>query len=197
MCYIDAPPDKPFLLERLLVSFHALSLFSGLLLTYFWQSALGGLCCGLSCMATLVTVIQISAKCPPCAVYGGVHNSKLTELVVESGVPLSNDSLASAFKMPMVPFLPCLAAFVNWYLVAQLDFAGLAMLVGYLGLVSLLFLMLHPKKVVPGPQYMVVNEDDKGKSYVQENVANDGGMVRVISMPRHSLLDSTSESATS
>jgi hypothetical protein len=89
------------------------------------------------CLATFVTVIQMAIECPPGSIYGGVHAPKLTELVLQSGVPLSSDSIKSAFKVPMVPNLPCSAAFVNWYLVAQLGFAGLAMLVGYLGVVSL------------------------------------------------------------
>ena len=139
----ESPAGKPFLLEQYLLSFHALSFTSGLLLTYCWQGTLGILCCVMFCLATLLTAIQIAIKCPSCSVYGGVHAQKLTELVVESGVPLSNDSMESAFKTPMVPYLPCLAAFVNWYLVAQLDFAGLTMLVGYLGLVSLLYLVLR------------------------------------------------------
>lgn len=100
------------------------------------------------CLATFVTVIQMAIKCPPCSVYGCVHAPKLTELVVQSGVPLSSDSIESAFKMPMVPHLPYLAAFVNWYLVAQLGFAGLAMLVGYLGVVSLLYLVLYQRTIM-------------------------------------------------
>jgi amino acid transporter len=94
--------DKPFLLYQYLLSFHALSFTSGLLLTYFWQGPLGILCCAMFCLATFVTVIQMAIECPPCSIYCGVHAPKLTELVLQSGVPLSSDSIKSAFKVPMV-----------------------------------------------------------------------------------------------
>lgn len=156
----ESPPDKPFLLERLLMLFHVLSFVAGLLLTYCWRGPFGRVCCGLSCVATIGTVIRIAVKCPTCLAYGGIHAPKLTELIVESGIPNTDELMTASFKMPMVPYLPCLAAFVNWYLVAQLDMGGLAMLVGYLGLVSLLYLLLSPKKNVAYHQYNVVNEGD-------------------------------------
>jgi len=176
----ESPPDKPQLLGRLLLSFHALSFLSGLLLTYFWQGPFGGFCCGLSCMATLATVIQIAVKCPSCMVYGGIHAPRLAELAIESGVDISAESSMSAFKTPLVPYLPCLAAFVNWYLVAQLDFAGLSMLVGYLGMVSLLYFVLHGKKAASSHRYTVESE-----GLVNDQESDSARMVRVISLPQH------------
>jgi amino acid transporter len=85
--------DKPFLLYQYLLSFHALSFTSGLLLTYFWQGPLGILCCAMFCLATFVTVIQMAIECPLCSIYCGVcmHQSLLviiSRLVVHEWITI-------------------------------------------------------------------------------------------------------------
>ena len=36
----------------------------------------------------------------------------------------SNETVGDSFRTPFLPFLPCAAIFVNWYLVAQLEAGG-------------------------------------------------------------------------
>ena len=46
----------------------------------------------------------------------------------------------SHYHGPGVPLLPCLGTYVNWYLVAQLEVAGICLLLMYLGLASAFYL---------------------------------------------------------
>ena len=50
------------------------------------------------------------------------------------------------FRVPCVPFLPCVAIFINWYLISQLELAGLALLVVYMGGI-VVYYFLSPNRV--------------------------------------------------
>ena len=43
------------------------------------------------------------------------------------------------FQTPLVPFLPCLGIFFNWYLIAQLEKYGMALLGLYIGFVAAMY----------------------------------------------------------
>jgi amino acid transporter len=49
-------------------------------------------------------------------------------------------AIESPFEVPLVPFVPLLGIFLNWYLVAQLDWSGILLLVLFLTIISLLYL---------------------------------------------------------
>jgi amino acid transporter len=53
-----------------------------------------------------------------------------------------NPTLAteSPFEVPLTPFLPLLGIFLNWYLIAQLDWSGILLLIVFLAIISLLYL---------------------------------------------------------
>lgn len=46
------------------------------------------------------------------------------------------------FEAPFVPLLPCLSIALNWYLIAQLEFLGLFLLLLYLSSALLLYRLL-------------------------------------------------------
>ena len=45
----------------------------------------------------------------------------------------------SFFEAPWVPVIPCVGIFINWYLIAQLEWTGLLLLVAYLGITAILY----------------------------------------------------------
>ena len=54
--------------------------------------------------------------------------------------PIGNETdCETYFESPCVPLIPFVGMFVNWYLIAQLEWRGLFMLVVYLGVVTVLY----------------------------------------------------------
>jgi basic amino acid/polyamine antiporter, APA family len=46
---------------------------------------------------------------------------------------------SSPFEVPLVPFLPLLGIFLNWYLIAQLDWSGIVLLLLFLAVISMMY----------------------------------------------------------
>eukprot|EP00540_Astrosyne_radiata_P008108 CAMPEP_0116830650 /NCGR_PEP_ID=MMETSP0418-20121206/4878_1 /TAXON_ID=1158023 /ORGANISM="Astrosyne radiata, Strain 13vi08-1A" /LENGTH=239 /DNA_ID=CAMNT_0004459771 /DNA_START=66 /DNA_END=785 /DNA_ORIENTATION=- len=51
----------------------------------------------------------------------------------------THDAETHFFETPLVPFIPCLGIFCNWYLIAQLHISGLLLLLGYILLITILY----------------------------------------------------------
>jgi hypothetical protein len=43
------------------------------------------------------------------------------------------------FEIPFVPHLLCFGNFLNWYLIAQMDYIGILLLAAYLAIAALLY----------------------------------------------------------
>eukprot|EP00566_Odontella_aurita_P005858 CAMPEP_0113596604 /NCGR_PEP_ID=MMETSP0015_2-20120614/40445_1 /TAXON_ID=2838 /ORGANISM="Odontella" /LENGTH=580 /DNA_ID=CAMNT_0000504171 /DNA_START=298 /DNA_END=2040 /DNA_ORIENTATION=+ /assembly_acc=CAM_ASM_000160 len=112
----DNPDDNPNLLEKLLGLFHTVSFVTSLALGHCIGSTVGSILTLSSCIFLLVLTRMIS-KCP-------LKSSKC-------GV---NSSDSDFFEAPLVPYLPLLGTFINWYLIAQLEWLGLTLLVAYVGI---------------------------------------------------------------
>lgn len=128
-----SPPDDPRLLERMLAAFLIVSLLSGFLLrsslslertgegTRFAALLLGA--------CTLYIGNKIRSCCPREQSHVQCHGTE------------PNSGL---FLTPWVPILPLIGAWVNLYLIAQLEITGLAAIVGYVGLaVGMHYYNLH------------------------------------------------------
>ncbi|GMH63329.1 hypothetical protein TrRE_jg7266, partial [Triparma retinervis] len=66
------------------------------------------------------------------------------------------------FRTPMVPFLPCAAIFINWYLIAQLEVLGLGLLTVYMGLTTLLYFGYSIKNSIGNNEGWKGGEGDRG-----------------------------------
>lgn len=88
-------------------------------------------------LLTIAWMISMARECPPQFRFGGNilqrHETHYTHDHVE-GIPDEE-----FFRTPLVPYLPCLGMFVNWYLIAQLSVSGIMLLVVYLGCVVLVY----------------------------------------------------------
>jgi APA family basic amino acid/polyamine antiporter len=124
-------PDSD-LAERLMLSFHIAAIvtsfaFTRLLDSWFGTAlayAAGG------CMIALACCIYF--WCPKSDIFGG----KSSRHVYHKDQVRTDEGY---FRTPFLPFLPCLAIFVNWFLIAQLEFIGLIGLIFYLGLAVLYY----------------------------------------------------------
>ena len=123
----ESPDESPFLLEKLLTTFNVLALLTALLLTYCFTSVLGIILTSLCFVVTLLSCVLIKAFCPEASFFGG--KTRTTTQHVQVGVkPVEEEE----YRTPMLPFVPCLGIFVNWYLIAQLSLTGFVMLVVFL-----------------------------------------------------------------
>ena len=78
------------------------------------------------------TVIFILSVLWVCAATVLIH-VKCPEKLGHSAPASSKEKL---FRTPLVPFVPCIAIFINWYLIAQLELTGLLLLATYMTLTT-------------------------------------------------------------
>ena len=130
----ESPDDSPFLVEKLLTGYNILALVTALLFTYCFTSVLGIVVTSLSCVVTLLSCVLIKAFCPEASFFGG--KTRTTTQHMQVGVkPVEEEE----YRTPMLPFVPCLGIFVNWYLIAQLSMTGMIMLVVFLAAAILFY----------------------------------------------------------
>jgi len=120
-----SPEDSPFLLEVLLFVFHVLSFTLALSISRLQYSWMKLLCViGLS-LALVGVVSMIVLRCKESNSFG-------------SSIPNDHDKLRNScttyityFQVPCMPYLPLVGAFINWYLLAQLQLSALLLLLLY------------------------------------------------------------------
>mmetsp|Transcript_46667 Transcript_46667/g.141392 ORF Transcript_46667/g.141392 Transcript_46667/m.141392 type:complete len:671 (-) Transcript_46667:139-2151(-) len=124
----DSPIDRPMLLEKLLLSFNGLACLSCIFLVHGFASLLGKTIAVSLTVLTACVGCAISLLCPASVVFGG-----------RRAVGAHWDEGVRYFRTPMVPFIPCIGTFVNWYLIAQLEILGIILLLLYFALSSALY----------------------------------------------------------
>ena len=126
----DSPEGKDGLMERYVAAFNALSFIFGFTIAHLGQSLWGKALAVISSFGLLWCVFKLYLDCPQSSSFGG-RNRKF---VLPDGVKES-----SYFKTPLLPFMPCMGIFVNWYLVTQLEIEGIGLLLGYLTIVAIFY----------------------------------------------------------
>jgi len=114
------PSDNPHLLEKLLGIFHTVSFVTSLALGYCIGSTVGTVIAVSSFVFLLVLAWTISSACP-----------------LQTSKHGSNSDLVGGetyFEAPLVPYLPLVGIFINWYLIAQLEWFGMLLLVAYIAI---------------------------------------------------------------
>lgn len=110
------PSTRPRLLSDSLLLFNFLCFVTGLSFSRsapMWMQ-------GLLSMSTIVTFLFMWYTCPRTTNFGGA--------IFQTDDSDSSDH----YETPFVPLLPCVGMFVNWFLIAQMSNAGLAMLSTYI-----------------------------------------------------------------
>jgi amino acid transporter len=126
-------PDSD-LAEHLMLGFHIAAIvtsfaFTRLLDSWFGTAlayAAGGCMIALAC--------GLYFWCPKSDIFGGKSSRHVYHK--HKGQVRTDDGY---FRTPFLPFLPCLAIFVNWFLIAQLEFIGLVGLICFLALTVLYY----------------------------------------------------------
>ena len=132
--WYDSPPESPYLTERFLVVFHFACLSACLLLTRCLNTTWGSLFFVVSALVAFICMIGVFQFCPKNDVFGGNRRRKDTQ-TSEQGY----------FRTPFLPFWPCAGVFINWYLIAQLELIGTLGMLGFLVVVTVVYLAFGRK----------------------------------------------------
>jgi APA family basic amino acid/polyamine antiporter len=130
LLWYDSPEDDSALLEWLMFSVHIGSLVASVAFTHYVHLWPGTIAAILGAFSAILATQAIHSRCMRSNSFKGHQRWHLKE------TPMSNDGY---FRTPWLPFWPCTGIFVNWYLVAQLNFMGVAGLAIFLGMATIYY----------------------------------------------------------
>ena len=128
----ESPSGRPFYLEKMLIVFHLVSFLSNVILIHFFQYNLGRILCIFLLVGTCIQGLLIWWYCPP------FTSSVDADFTAKSQI--ENDSKLY-FTVPLVPFIPLLGIFINYFLIAQLEVFGIILLFIYIALLILFYFL--------------------------------------------------------
>lgn len=131
----ESPDSSPGLLELLLIWFNVLCFVSSLMFNYMCTSFIGKILTGICCSLTLMICILLKQWCPAAAYFGGKTRRSTTQHITVGIVSVEEEY----FRTPLLPFVPCLGIFINWYLIAQLQWTDLMLLALFLTMAVLFY----------------------------------------------------------
>jgi len=209
-CLVIMRCDPPFgqpthFLNQCLVGYNALCFVTALFITHLWDAVtiLGPAITLICCTATFWLATYIG-RFPLSATFGvGGGESSLSTSVQPSSPHHhhQNQQQTVYFKTPLVPHLPLAGMFVNWYLIAQLEFVGLMLLLLYIGLAVLFYFCYGAKQSVgnatgwndiSGNQEDHKCDDGSDGDHASSDYFDNASLLRSISLPRTQYQNSTS-----
>ena len=128
-----SPSSGSNLLNTMLLRYNGLALLSAIILSKSASKAMSVVGCILISFAILCSLL-IKVWCPQESQFGGNNSSYFFS---RQGISDEN-----YFRVPFIPFIPCIAIFMNYYLIAQLSLSGILILVSYIS-VTVLFYFLY------------------------------------------------------
>ncbi|KAL7543121.1 hypothetical protein ACHAXR_012545 [Thalassiosira sp. AJA248-18] len=153
----ESPESNPFLLQKLLAWFNLFSFLTCLTVSHGAQTLIGRVFAVLmGCLVCTVITTKISRQCPPTQSFGNT-TGKTAQIYGNK----------KYFSTPLVPYLPCLGVFANYFLISQLSFLGIGLLFMYTLVAILIYFMYGAHNSVgriegwEQQQYSMVEEQDK------------------------------------
>ena len=122
----ESPESNPILGDVIMLSYQGACLVTGLALTHFIDSTIGRIVAAIGAILMLGCVVTLVRRCPKSDVFGGRRRR-----YAKDSIHQEEDGY---FRTPFVPYLPCVAIFVNWYLLSQLHLEGILLTLAFLGL---------------------------------------------------------------
>lgn len=151
----ESPESDPKLLPKLLVWFNLFSFVTCLTLSHGTQSPVGWAFASLAGCVSIFIATNISRKCPPASTFG--HATGKASQIYGS---------KKYFSTPLVPYVPCLGMFANYFLISQLSFFGIGLLFMYTLFAVLMYFVYGAHNSVgriegwEDEQYAMVEEHD-------------------------------------
>eukprot|EP00934_Nitzschia_sp_Nitz4_P009266 Nitzschia sp. Nitz4//scaffold326_size20077//545//1918//NITZ4_008708-RA/size20077-processed-gene-0.44-mRNA-1//-1//CDS//3329547918//9256//frame0 len=118
--------------ESILCLFHVLALGTSVVGSHFIDTVWGKPTTVVGALLLLVCVMSIVYACPRSPTFGGGGGSATDN---------NDNNDDSYFRTPLVPLVPCLAIFLNWYLIAQLRLVGIGLHLLFLSLAVLYYVL--------------------------------------------------------
>ena len=187
-----------FLLEKLVAVFNASSLLVSIILTHFMSTPGAKELVGFLTFILVITCLLMYLRCPKARRFGGEkrrrkHSHQIGTIHENDVIDYDNESNEEKgyFKTPFMPFLPCLAIFINWYLISQLQVIGILLLFCFLACCGLFYFMYGAKHSILRKQYGLNIEMEPinphletNDIYVDDSVGDEPNLHRSISLPR-------------
>jgi amino acid transporter len=123
LLWYPSPKEKTGLAESAMGVFHGASLLTGILLSHCAFSRMGRIFAIISFITMIACIFILIRWCPKVQTFG--------ERLPPGDMALKPNDY---FCTPFMPFLPCFGIFVNYYLISQLELAGIALHLGVLAL---------------------------------------------------------------
>lgn len=114
-----SPESQPNLLRNLLVWYNLCALLTCLTMSHL-NAPHGWILALLFGSLALIIATKMARQCPPLLEFGNTTDK----------ASLFNDD-KKYFSTPFVPFIPCMGMIVNYFLISQLSFTGIALLGAY------------------------------------------------------------------
>jgi hypothetical protein len=124
-----SPESQPNLLRSLLAWFNLFAFLTCLAISHL-DAPLSWIIGLLFGTFSVIIAIKLARECPPSISFG--NSSEKTS-------QFKNDN--KHFVTPFVPFIPCMGMFVNYFLISQLSFTGIALLCAYTLLAVLVYFL--------------------------------------------------------
>ncbi len=156
----QSPESSPFLLEKLLAWFNLHSFLLSLTISHGMNSSFGWVFAPLLIFLSFSTMVKISRHCPPSTTFGNIDEDT-TRLYGSQ----------TFFSTPCVPLIPCLGMMANYFLISQLSFFGIALLVAYAMIAALFYFAYGARHSILNDrslQYAMIEKHEEG----HDNEAN-------------------------
>ena len=127
----QSPESNPNLLPKLLALFNLFSFLTCITVSHGLHLPIGWVFAILLGLTSIMLARKMAIQCPPTSSFGGATN-KTIQLFGER----------KYFSTPLVPYLPCVGMTANFFLISQLSFFGIGLLLIY-ALAAIVLYFLH------------------------------------------------------
>ena len=145
-------------ISKNLIFFHALAFGTGLashIKSPKWTPL-------VSVAVTVCFAIYLHRRFPPTGSFGSLLRHHDSNVKWDS---MDGDDRVT-FQAPCMPLLPLLGCAMNWYLIAQLEWSGMLLLLFYLGLVTALYMIFGDNKRPWAHHYDSLHQDDDTDGHI-------------------------------
>lgn len=130
-----SPESEPHLLQKNLAWYNIFAFSTCMSISHIKVKAIRWGIGSILGLLSLLISIRISIKCPAMTLFGNATSNTLF-------------SDKQYFSTPFMPYIPCLGIFVNYFLISQLEFLGIFLLLAYILLFVLLYFLYGARNSV-------------------------------------------------